>query len=298
METISVLGVALELRQIAPPLPAAGTAARAPIVFLHEGLGSVAQWQGKGGYWPAQVCAATGRAGWVYSRQGYGQSDTVVDVRGPSRGLNGQRQGRLQPDYLHREAYVVLPELLRLLGIERPVLLGHSDGGSIALLYASRFAVEACVVLAPHVLVEDISLRAIAAARDAYLASTHAPSGLRQRLARYHHDVDCAFWQWNDVWLSEGFRNFDIRAECSRITAPVLAIQGHEDPYGSMLQIDAIAQALEAAPDASIRSIKGPQCPPNVRVQLQKLEHCGHAPHKDQSAQSWQCVSEFLAPLG
>jgi pimeloyl-ACP methyl ester carboxylesterase len=203
MESIRIKGVALEVQR----LDAAADRELAPIIFLHEGLGSVAMWRD----WPLQVCAATGRAGVVYSRRGYGNSDPVPDVRGA---------GRLGPDYMHREAWEVLPDLLEALSIERPVLLGHSDGGSIALLHASRHPVAACIVMAPHVIVEDISVRSIEVSRDAY------PSALRERLQRYHADVDVAFWQWNDVWLSPAFRGFDIREDCHRISAPVLAIQG------------------------------------------------------------------------
>jgi pimeloyl-ACP methyl ester carboxylesterase len=253
MEAMLVDGVRLELQRIAAP---AGRH-RAPIVFLHEGLGSVAMWRD----WPARVCAATGRAGLVYSRRGYGGSDPIDDVRG---------RGRQQPDYMHREAFEVLPQLLRALGIEAPVLLGHSDGGSIALLHASRFPLAACVVMAPHVIVEDISVRSIGQARDAY-----ASGGLRERLARHHADVDVAFWQWNDVWLSAAFRSFDIRAECRRIAAPVLALQGREDPYGTMRQVE------EIAPTAG-------------RFELEAVPACGHSPHRDQPEQVTARIAAFL----
>ena len=136
-----------------------GPSTRAPLVFLHEGLGSVAMWQGRSGDWPAQVCLAAGRTGWVYSRRGYGQSPAIPDVRG---------NGRLGADYMHREAWEVLPALLREWGVVKPVLIGHSDGGTIALLYAARFAVDGCVVMAPHLMVEDMTLLAIQAAKKAY----------------------------------------------------------------------------------------------------------------------------------
>lgn len=253
MEMIRIDGVALEVERH----DGAAGVQLAPIVFLHEGLGSVAMWRD----WPAQVCAATGRAGVLYSRRGYGNSDPVPDVRS---------QGRLAPDYMHREAWDVLPALLQALGIERPVLLGHSDGGSIALLHASRHPVAACIVMAPHVMVEDISVRSIEEARQAY------PS-LRERLQRYHADVDVAFWQWNDIWLSPAFRDFDIRAECRRIQAPVLAIQGQEDPYGTLLQIQEIA--------------------PLGRFEQLVLPQCGHSPHRDQPDRTRQRIVQFLAAL-
>ncbi|MGZ5886925.1 MAG: alpha/beta fold hydrolase [Ramlibacter sp.] len=233
---------------------------RAPIVFLHEGLGSVAMWRD----WPSSVCAATGRAGIVYSRRGYGQSDAVPDVRS---------KGRLAADYMHREAFEVLPELLRVLGIANPVLLGHSDGGSIALLYSSRHPVAACVVMAPHVMVEDLSVRSIDEARQAFESG-----GLRERLKRHHVDVDGAFWQWNDIWLSGAFRSFDIRPDCHRIRCPVLALQGLDDPYGTLRQVE------EIAPTAG-------------RFELDAVPDCGHSPHRDQPHRVTARISAFLEGL-
>lgn len=257
-EMLEINGVRLETRRIAgPPGPA-------PIVFLHEGLGSVALWTQRGLDWPQAVCAATGRAGIVYSRRGYGQSAPVPDVRG---------NGRLRPDYMHREAWEVLPALLQALGISRPVLLGHSDGATIALLHASRHPVSACIAMAPHVLVEDIAVQAITEARTAFESG-----GLRERLARYHADVDGAFWQWNDIWLSEAFRRFDIREECSRITAPLLLIQGLEDEYGTLRQLDEIARVA-----------------PHAR-QL-RLAACGHSPQRDQPGQPVEAITDFLKAL-
>lgn len=256
MELIDINGFRLEVVRIAGD-------DRAPIVFLHEGLGSVAMWQGRAGSWPEAVCAATGRAGVVWSRRGYGRSDPVPDVRG---------SGRLKPDYMHHEAWAVLPALLEQLGIARPVLLGHSDGASIALLHASRFPVAACIVMAPHVMVEDISIESIARARDAY-----EHGDLRARLARYHANVDCAFWQWNDAWLDPAFRSFDIRGDCRAIRAPVLAIQGDDDAYGTMRQIEEIG-------------------PTRGLLQLEKLAACGHSPHRDQPERVTQLVQAFLAP--
>ena len=133
MDFVDIHGARLEVAHIA------GDPAQPPIVFLHEGLGSVSMWQQRGQDWPRELCAATGRAGWVYSRRGYGQSDPVADVRGPAGQTGGRRHGRLSPDYMHHEALEVLPALLTALDMERPVLLGHSDGGTIALIHASRF---------------------------------------------------------------------------------------------------------------------------------------------------------------
>ncbi len=219
--------------------------------------------------WPTRLCQATGRAGIVYSRQGYGQSETRPDVRGPTREYDGRRTGRLPPDYMHHEAWHVLPALLQALDVQRPVLIGHSDGGTIALLHAARHSVEACVVMAPHVIVEQVSIDSIAAARDAY------GTGLRERLARYHADVDTAFWQWNDVWLSDAFRSFDIRAHCRDIEAPVLAIQGEGDPYGTLAQIEEIHTA--------------------GMIERCVLTRCGHSPHRDQTEATTTAIRDFLA---
>lgn len=259
MTSISALGLDLETQSIAGPKGAP------TLVFLHEGLGSVALWRD----WPARLCEQLGWAGLVYSREGYGQSSPHLDVRGPSRAENGRNLGRWTPEYMHREALEVLPALLQTLDIEHPWLLGHSDGGTIALLHAAHHPVAGCIVMAPHVMVEDVSVHAIGAARQAY-----AQGPLRARLAPFHADVDGAFWQWNDVWLSEAFRSYDIRREIAAISAPLLAIQGEDDPYGTMAQIDEIAHAVPHA-------------------QLCKLPACGHSPHKDQPHLVAQAIAAF-----
>ena len=214
------------------------------MVFLHEGLGSVAMWKD----FPQQFCERHGLRGLVYSRYGYGNSTPRP------------ADERWEPDFMHRQAYEVLPALLAALGIERPWLFGHSDGGSIALLHAARFAenLRGVIVLAPHIFVEDISVASIRLARDAYLSD-----GLRERLARYHADVDSAFWGWNDIWLDPAFRDWNIEAELAGIRCPVLAVQGADDEYGTLEQIDGIAR-------------KAPQTRTLV------LQQCGHSPHRDQ----------------
>lgn len=266
-EKTSVFDVQLETQFIPGPLGQEHPV----LVFLHEGLGSVDMWRD----WPVRLCQQLGCAGRVYSRQGYGQSDVVADVRGPSSQLGHaqSRRGRLQPDYMHREAEVVLPELLERWGIEKPVLIGHSDGGTIALLHAAHSTVHACIVMAPHVVVEDMSVQAIQSAREAF-----EKGSLRERLKPFHADVDCAFWQWNDVWLSEGFRSFDIRQSLAKIQTPMLAIQGVEDPYGSMAQIDEIAARA-------------------AQTDLLKLANCGHSPHRDQPLAVNQAIKAFLKKL-
>ena len=227
-------------------------------------------------------------SGLVYSRQGYGQSErgpststststssssSSSEMTDPSDSPAGRGHAAFLPDYMHREALDTLPALLHALGITRPLLIGHSDGATIALIHASRFSVAGCVLMAPHVMVEGISLQAIAAAKAAYESGA-----LRQRLVPYHADVDGAFWAWNKVWLSAAFRSFDIRPELPRIQAPLLAIQGEQDPYGSMAQIDDIAARVPHA-------------------QLLKLTDCGHSPQRDQAEAVTQAIARFGATL-
>ncbi len=267
MDLFTVNGSQLEVQQIA------GAGQLAPIVFLHEGLGSVSLWTQRGLNWPAAVCQATGRAGVVYSRRGYGQSQPAA--RNPE---SSSHPALLAPDYMHREAWEVLPALLDCMQtqdplVKKPVLLGHSDGATIALLYASRFPVSACIAMAPHVRVEDIAVQAITGAKAGF------ESGLRDRLARHHADVDGAFWQWNDVWLSEAFRSFDIRPECAGISAPLMLIQGLNDEYGTMQQLDDIALAASHA-----RQVR--------------LADCGHSPQRDQPGLTLQAVVDFLESTG
>lgn len=230
-----------------------------PLVFLHEGLGSLAMWRD----FPARLCAALGRPGLVYSRPGYGRSTPR-----PADEHWGM-------DFLHRQAEQLLPALLAQLGVQgRYHLFGHSDGGSIALIHAAHQPerVGACVVMAPHILVEEFGLVSIRQARQAYLHGD-----LRSRLARYHDDVDSAFWGWNDIWLAPEFPQWRITALLADIRCPVLAIQGEQDPYGTMAQIDGIAQAV-----------------PGTR--LLKLPDCGHSPHKDQPEAVIAACGDFLTP--
>ena len=268
MPFMDILGARLELAHL--PAGAQATAAHAPLVFLHEGLGSVGLWRD----WPARLCAATGRAGWLYSRQGYGRSSPIADIRGPSRQhVDGSRSGRLRPDYQQREALEVLPRVLDTLGIQAPVLIGHSDGATIALIHAAHHPVSACVVMAPHVMVEDITLAGLRQARQAW-----EDGPLQHSLARHHDAPEVAFWQWNEAWLDPAFHGFDIRDTCSQIRAPLLAIQGHDDAYGSMAQLDELARVA-----------------PQTR--LLKLSDCGHEPHREQAQQVTQAITDFLASL-
>jgi len=229
--------IALEYLRIGDP------ASTLPIVvFLHEGLGSVAMWRD----FPKRFCEAQGLAGLVFSRYGYGRSTPRPAAE------------HWAPDFMHRQALEVLPALFAALDIVQPWLFGHSDGASIALLYAARFPVAGVVAVAPHLFVEDVSITSIEAARKAY-----RETDLRQRLARYHADPDSAFLGWNDAWLDPSFRDWDIEAEIASIQAPVLAVQGEDDEYGTLEQIRAIRRRV-------------PQ------TELLEIPACGHSPHRDQ----------------
>ncbi len=256
MNMIEIKGVALEIQRID-----AQRIGQVPtLVFLHEGLGSVALWGAKPGSWPEALCQALNLPGVVYSRRGYGQSAPIADVRGA---------GQHGPDFMHIQAWEVLPALLIQLGIDRPILIGHSDGGTISLLHAARHRVAACVVMAPHVKVESISIASIEAAKLAF-----ETGDLRSRLARFHADVDGAFWQWCEVWLSGAFRNFDIRRLCHEIRDPVLAIQGQDDVYGTLEQINEIE--------------------PVGLIERLVLANCGHSPHRDQREAVTAAITAFL----
>ena len=227
------------------------------VVFLHEGLGSVAMWKD----FPRRFCDAANLRGLVYSRPAYGRSTPRP------------AQERWGVDFMHRQAHEVLPALLDALHVDVPVwLFGHSDGGSIALLHAARFpqAVAGLVVLAPHILVEEFGLASIRAAREAY-----ATTDLKQRLARYHDDVDSAFRGWNDIWLDPAFVHWNIEAELSTIACPLLAAQGLDDEYGTLEQIRGIA-----------RRVPG--------TQLLELADCGHSPHRDQPERLIEAAGGFI----
>ncbi len=223
----------------------AGPADAPLVVFLHEGLGSVAMWKD----FPAQLCEAGGFRGLVFSRPGYGRStpradDELWDV-----------------DFMHRQAHEVLPAFFDAIGLaETPWLFGHSDGGSIALLFAARFPdrVAGLVVMAPHLFVEDITVANIEQSRIAYTTTD-----LPLKLGRYHDSADSAFWGWNRIWLHPPFRQWNIEAGLEKIACPVLAMQGVDDEYGTLAQIRGIARRV-------------PQ------TQLCELPDCGHSPHRDQ----------------
>ena len=231
-------------------------AANAPVVvFLHEGLGSLAMWKD----YPARLCAALAARGLVYSRPGYGASTP-------------RPRGEKWPvDFMHRQARDVLPALLEALEVDRPWLFGHSDGASIALLHAAAFPerVAGVIAVAPHLFVEDLSVRNIEAARVAYESGD-----LRDRLTRYHGDPDSAFFGWNEIWLDPAFRGWNIEADVVALRCPVLAVQGEGDEYGTMAQIDRLADRV-------------PQ------TKLLKLADCGHSPHRDQPERLTAAVAAF-----
>jgi pimeloyl-ACP methyl ester carboxylesterase len=231
-----------------------GDAYQPALVLLHEGLGSVGLWRG----FPADLQAATGRRVVVFSRYGHGRSQPPPAPRTPA--------------CFASEALEVLPTLLASLAIEQPVLVGHSDGGSIALIYAAHHPVSALALMAPHVFVEEVTVTAIRGTRKAYL-----DDGLRERMARHHDDPDAAFWGWCDVWLDPAFRSWNLEDEAARVTAATLLIQGAEDPYGSLEQIDRI-QAAVAGPVS--RLVLGG----------------GHSPHLEHGAEVVRAIADVVDP--
>src|SRR5579871_4707094 len=240
----------LEYRMLGPSPADAPT-----IVMLHEGLGSAAMW----GAFPQQLQAATGAGVFVYSRAGYGASSPVRLPR--------------PLDYMHREALDVLPKLLEQIGFRRGILLGHSDGASIAAIYAGGVQdhrVRAIALIAPHFIVEDISVRSIAEIKTAY-----ETTNLREKLARWHSDVDNAFYGWNGAWLDPAFRNWDISEYLAYIRVPVAIIQGADDQYGTLRQVEIAQEEC--------------YCPVDVTI----IEGAGHSPHREAPEKMLHTISEF-----
>ena len=228
-----------------------------PLVFLHEGLGSIRQWRD----FPAKVAAATGRRALVYDRYGYGQSDVLQEERRTVR-------------FMHDEGLIALPDLLEKLGVENPILIGHSDGASIALIYAgSGKKTRGVVAMAPHVFIEPLCLRSIDKAAEAF-----EKTDFGVKLARYHRDARKTFYGWADVWLDSKFKGWDIRGKyLPGIRCPVLGIQGFDDVYGTMAQLDELQKFSSA--------------------QLLKLEKCGHAPFKDQPEAVLSAIVSFVEKM-
>lgn len=269
---ITVEGHRLEVQRIEVSSAATGEAAAPELVFLHEGLGSVSLWKD----FPARVAAATGCSATIFSRYGHGASDLLTEPR-PLR-------------FMHDEALHSLPELLAQLHIESPILVGHSDGGSIALIFAgandarsnrpgsnqagAHDRVRGLVLLAPHVFVEDISIASIAQAKVNF-----ETTDLPEKLARHHRDPARTFWGWNDIWLHPEFRGWNIEEYLPRIRCPILAIQGLDDEYGTMAQLKAI-QAKSGGP-----------------VEILALANCRHSAHRDQPEAVLQAITKFVARL-
>jgi pimeloyl-ACP methyl ester carboxylesterase len=251
LTTISLQAGKLELLD----LPADGRQTDPAIVLLHEGLGSVSLWRD----FPYSLQAATGSRIVAFSRYGHGHSDPPPNPR--------------TPDFMHQEALEILPELLRRLHIHTPVLVGHSDGASIALIHAAHHSVCGLVAIAPHVFVEHQSLTEIRRARQ-----TYQQTELKARMARHHADPDAAFYGWNDVWLDPRFRSWDIRPLIEQIDSPMLLIQGERDQYGTLAQLDEIERAASA---------------PVTRVQLD----CQHAPQLERPGETLQAIVQFVSEL-
>ena len=258
MHFIRAGGHRLEYRWVEPGRRDRGADGAPALVFLHEGLGCAALWKS----FPVAVVEATGCPALVYSRYGYGGSEPLAEPRAV--------------DYMHREALQTLPELLESLSVRAPVLIGHSDGASIALIYAGsgQSPVRGLVAMAPHVFVEEIGVASIAQAKVAF-----ETTDLRSRLARYHDDVDSAFRGWNDIWLHPDFRRWNIEAYLPAIACPMLLIQGEDDQYGTMAQVEAIE-----------RRAAGP-------VETLRLPGCRHSPHVDRSDETLKAIARFVTSV-
>ncbi len=233
-----------------------GPASLRPIVLLHEGLGSVGLWRG----FPAALAAATGRRVVAFSRFGHGRSGRPPRPRTPA--------------FFHEEALEVLPAVLAAIDAREPILVGHSDGASIALIHAGHHAVTGIALLAPHVIVEDVTIAAIEQARDRF-----ADGDLRERLARHHDDPDAAFRGWCDVWLDPAFRAWSLEPDAARVGAPTLLVQGVDDPYGTLDQLDRIEARVAG---------------PVTRVHVPG----GHSPHLDAPEPTLEALVAFAARLG
>lgn len=263
MALLDLDGQQLEYQWIGPSPTIAPT-----LVFLHEGLGSVSTWK----EFPEHVAQRTGLGALIYSRLGHGASAPYPGPR--------------PVDFMHREAIDVLPRVLAALGVSAPILFGHSDGASIALLYAgASHPVRGLILEAPHVFVEDLTVASIAHLRRRY----DEDAEFRERFARHHRGhatggggppAAALLHGWTDVWLSPAFRGWNIEMHVTRIDCPVLLIQGKEDEYGTVRQIDTVAARL-----------RGP-------VETRLLASCGHAPHRDRPEEVLDRVARFVAQIG
>jgi len=252
---LDIGGLQLEYQRYGPP-----TSGRPTLVLLHEGLGCVERWKG----FPGLLAEATGCQVLAYSRRGYGKSAGYP----PPWPLT----------YMHDEAMEILPRVLDAAAIDRAILIGHSDGASIALIQAGGgqdSRLQALVLLAPHVLVEQVAIDSIRQARTAF-----NEEDLRERLERYHGDnVDHAFRGWNGAWLDPGFQQWNIEAYLPSISIPLLLIQGEDDQYGSDRQLASIKERVQ-----------GP-------VTTCLLPDCRHSPHLDQPEATLRVINRFVAEL-
>lgn len=254
LTALTVLGVRLEAAWFGPPPDQAAT-----LVLLHEGLGCVALWKA----FPQRLAELTGCGVLAYSRAGYGASDPVTLPRPLS--------------YMHEEAREILPRVLDAANVQRAVLIGHSDGASIALINAAAVVdprVRGLVLMAPHVFTEPMGLDSIRTAREAWQSGS-----LRQGLARYHRHVDVAFQGWNDAWLDPDFAAWNLQGFIPGIQCPSLLLQGRQDQYGTHKQLDAIEAGCS-----------GP-------CQVVWLDHCGHSPHREQPEVTLETIRHFVADL-
>jgi len=233
---------------------------RPALVFLHEGLGSVALWRD----FPAKVAAATGCRTVVYSRFGFGRSSP--------------RRAPYTPRFMHEEALVIFPALRAALGVEHPVLVGHSTGASMALIHAGdrRCDVRGVVAMAPLVFVEEFNLESIRNAKTVY-----ETTGMREKLARYHDDVDSVFWGWRDIWLDPEFKSWSIERDLAGVRCPILAILGEDDEYCTPAQVAALERNA-----ANVKSFD-----------FIKLADCRHSPHRDQPEVVLDAIRRFIEEL-
>lgn len=250
MPLLTVAGRSLEYEWIDAAEPG-----RPALVFLHEGLGSIRQWRA----FPLQVVKSTGCRALLYSRYGYGQSEVLREAQAGMR-------------FMHREALESLPALLAALNVAEPILVGHSDGASIALIHAGAgHPVRALALMAPHVFVEPICVASIAKAKASF-----GSGELAGRLGKYHRDPQKTFHLWAEAWLDPEFLQWNIEEYLPGIRCPVLAIQGQDDEYGTMEQLQRIR-----------RGVGGP-------CELLELPACGHAPFRDQPAATLDAVTKFI----
>lgn len=251
-DTLLVDGNRLEVSWIGPSPQSAPT-----LVFLHEGLGCVEMWKD----FPAKLAASTGCGALVYSRLGYGKSEPCTLPRSTR--------------FMHHEGLKILPQLIEKAGINRHILIGHSDGGSISIIYAGGTTanlLNGVVTMAPHVFCEVVSVHSIEEAKGHY-----QNGDLRQKLEKYHgNNIDNAFWGWNGAWLDLKFINWNIEEYLPSIKVPLLVIQGENDPYGTKAQVNAIAK----------QSGNG--------AEVMMLPNCGHSPQKDQETATLEAITKFI----